>query len=88
MIGNSGAPLEHLAPVTACDVLGCGAKSASRLGTYFFSQMGNWAEGGEVRERALWFPTHPLAGPPRRLAAQGGKGEGELCTALTLGKGI
>jgi hypothetical protein len=42
----------------------------------------NGAEVGGVRERSLGSPTHPLAGPPRRLAAQGGKGE--LCTALSI----
>jgi hypothetical protein len=40
------------------------------------------SEGGEVRERALGSPTHPLAHRGAWRHRQGGKGE--LCTALTL----
>jgi hypothetical protein len=79
VIGNSGAPLEHLASVTACNTVSLGAERVgftpwNQLGTYFF--FANGAEGGGVRERALGPPTHPLAHRgPRCLAAQGGKGE-------------
>jgi hypothetical protein len=73
MIGNSGAPLEHLASVTACKPLafGCGASRPSRLGTIFFA---HGAEGDEARERALGSPTHHLAhrGAWRRRAGRGG----------------
>jgi hypothetical protein len=48
-----------------------GAKSASCLG----------AEVGGARAGASPGVPNPPPGPPRRLAAQGGKGE--LCAALT-----
>jgi hypothetical protein len=87
MIGNSGAPLEHLVHPAVCNTLGFGAKrlQPSRLGTYFFRKWGRGGRGPGVayRERALGSPTHPQTpgpGPPRRLAAK--NGEGELCTAL------
>jgi hypothetical protein len=53
------------------------AKSASRLGTYFFRK---WGRGGGGPGASPEVPDPP-PGPPRRLAARDGKGE--LCTALT-----
>jgi hypothetical protein len=71
MIGNSGAPLEHLVHPAVCKTVGVIAEPASRLGTYLFRK---WLGAGPG-------VPNPPPGPPRRLAAQGGKGE--LCTALT-----
>jgi hypothetical protein len=66
VIGNSGAPLEHLSP---------GTWFTRRLRVLEPTFFVNGAKGGEVRERALGPPTRPLAHRgPRRLAAQGGKG--------------
>jgi hypothetical protein len=49
----------------------------SRLGTYFFRK---WGRGGRGPGASPGVP-NPPPGPPRRLAARGGKGE--LCTALS-----
>jgi hypothetical protein len=47
MTGNSGAPLEHLVHPAVCKTRVVQQSSASRLGTYFFSQMGpRWAGSG------------------------------------------
>jgi hypothetical protein len=79
MIGNSGAPLEHLASVTVCKAVGLEQKSASRLGTYFFR---SWGRGGRGPGASPGVP-NPPPGPPRRLAVQAAQGgKGELCTAL------
>ena len=50
MIGNSGAPLEHLVHPAVCNTLGFGAKRLHVLEPTFFA---NGAEVGGVRERAL-----------------------------------
>jgi hypothetical protein len=78
MIGNSGAPLEHLVHPAVCKTAGLGAESASRLETYFFSQMGpRWAGSGSE-------PRGPQP-TPWPTAAPGGAGrEGGLCTALNI----
>jgi hypothetical protein len=69
MIGNSGAPLEHLASVTACKTagLGLGAESASRPGTYFFRK---WGRGGRGPGASPGVPNPPPG--PRPTAAPGG----------------
>jgi hypothetical protein len=77
MTGNSGAPLEHLVHPAVCKTVRMIAESASRLGTDFFRK---WGRGGRGPGASPGVP-NPPPGPPRRLAAQGGKGE--LCTALT-----
>jgi hypothetical protein len=67
MIGNSGAPLEHLVHPAVCKAVGMTAQSASRPGTYFFSQMGpRWAGSGSEP----WGP-QPTPWP---TAAPGGAG--------------
>jgi hypothetical protein len=68
MVGNSGAPLEHLVHPAVCSTLGFGAKRLHVLEPTFFA---NGAEVGGVRERALGSPTHPLARWP--TAAPGGE---------------
>jgi hypothetical protein len=52
------------------------SKAASRLGTDFFRK---WGRGGRGPGASTGVP-NPPPGPPRRLAAQNGKGG--LCTAL------
>jgi hypothetical protein len=81
MTGNSEAPLEHLASPTVCEGLDVEQSLLHVLEPTFPA---NGAEVGGVRERAAspGVP-NPPPGPPRRLAAQGGKGE--LCTALNNG---
>jgi hypothetical protein len=76
MIGNSGAPLEHLVHPAVCEAVSLGAESASRLGTYVFRK---WGRGGRDPGASPGVPNPPPC-PPQRLAARGGKGE--LCTAL------
>jgi hypothetical protein len=91
MTGNSGAPLEHLASVTACKAVGCGFGSkvgftSWDLGPPFFANGAEVGGGRGVREPGAspagvpssQQPTpFPLApGPPRRLAAQGAGREG------------
>jgi hypothetical protein len=72
MIGNSGAPLEHLASVMVCKIwVWGGAKAASHLGTYFFRKCGRGGRG----PRASPGVPHPPPGPPRRLADRAGRGD-------------
>jgi hypothetical protein len=74
MAGNSGAPLEHLASVTACNTVGLEQSRLRVLEPTFFA---NGAEVGGVRGPGAGHGgPNPPPGPPRRLAAQGGKGEG------------
>jgi hypothetical protein len=70
MIGNSGAPLEHLVHPAVCNALGFGAKRLRVLEPTFFA---NGAEVGGAREQALGSPTHPLAhrGAWRRKTGRG-----------------
>jgi hypothetical protein len=85
MTGSSEAPLEHLASVTVCKTV-CGlcvcvggGWEQSRLHVLeptFFRKSGR---GGRDPGASTGVP-NPPPGPPRRLAAQGGKGE--LCTPL------
>jgi hypothetical protein len=62
--------------------VGLEQKLASRVGTYFFRK---WGRGGRGPGASPGVP-NPPPGPPRRLAARGGKGG--LCTALSPGVGV
>jgi hypothetical protein len=69
MIGNSGAPLEHLVHPAVCHGLDVEQSRLHVLEPTFFA---NGAEVGGARERALGPPTHPLAhrGAWRRRAGR------------------
>jgi hypothetical protein len=91
MIGNSGAPRSGPpgSPGGFCEGLvglGCGAESASRLGTYFFRK---WSRGGRGPGASPGV-TNPPPGPPppRRLAAQGGGREGGALYSVLWGTGL
>jgi hypothetical protein len=70
IIGNSGAPLEHLVHPAVCKTED---DSRDRLRVYKPTFFANGAEVGGVRERALGSPTHPLVhrGAWRRRAGRG-----------------
>jgi hypothetical protein len=76
MIGNSGAPLEHLVHPAVCETVSLEQSRLHVLEPTFFRK---WGRGGRGPGASPGV-TNPPPGPPRRLAAQGGKGE--LCTAL------
>jgi hypothetical protein len=68
MTGNSGAPLEHLASVTACKTVGLEQSRIHVLEPTFRK----WGRGVRGPGASPGIP-NPPPGPPRRLAAQGGK---------------
>jgi hypothetical protein len=70
MIGNSGAPLEHLVHPAVCEAVSWEQSRLHVLEPIFFA---NGAEVGGVRGRAPGSPTHRLAHPGawRRRAGRG-----------------
>jgi hypothetical protein len=79
MIGNSGAPLEHLVHPAVCEGLDVEQSRLHVLEPTFFA---NGAEVGGVRERALGPPTtQPLA---HRGAWRRGAGRGSSVPPLDL----
>jgi hypothetical protein len=76
MIGNSGAPLEHLVHPAVCKTVGLEQSRLRVLEPTFFA---NGAGVGGVRERALGSPTRP---PAHRGAWRRGAGRGSSAPPL------